>query len=54
MELANRKPIVLPTLRGVIGDWVYYSSLMTAKQVSEWILSAKEIREAKSLDEIAQ
>ena len=46
--------LVLPTIRGVIGDWVYYSSVLTAQQVSEWIEPAKEIREATSLDEVLQ
>jgi DNA sulfur modification protein DndB len=46
--------MVLPCLRGVIGDWVYYSSLMTAKQVSEWVIEAKKIREAATLDEELQ
>ena len=46
--------MVLPCLRGVIGDWVYYSTVMTAKQVAEWIMPAKDIREAKILDEVLQ
>lgn len=46
--------LILPCLRGVIGDWVYYSSLMTASQINDWILTAKDIREAKSLDEELQ
>jgi DNA sulfur modification protein DndB len=53
MEL-TKKTIVLPALRGILGDWVYYSSLMSASQVSEWIQPAKDIREAKSLDEVLQ
>ena len=46
--------LILPCLRGVIGDWVYYSSLMTASQIYDWIQTAKDIREAKSLDEELQ
>jgi DNA sulfur modification protein DndB len=46
--------LILPCLRGVIGDWIYYSTLMTAEQISKWIQTAKEIREAKSLDEELQ
>lgn len=46
--------LILPCLRGVIGDWVYYSSLMTAEQIYKWIQTAKDIREAKSLDEELQ
>lgn len=46
--------MVLPCLRGVIGNWVYYSSLMTAKQVAEWIIESKKIRESASIDEDLQ
>lgn len=46
--------LILPCLRGVVGDWVYYSTLMTAEQISTWIKTAKDIREAKSLDEELQ
>ena len=46
--------IALPCLRGVIGDWVYYSSLMTAEQIHQSVSTVKNIREAKSLDEILQ
>lgn len=49
-----KKKLVLPCLRGVIGDWVYYSSLMNGNQISEWIETAKEIREAKYLDDYLQ
>lgn len=46
--------LVLPCLRGVIGDWVYYSTLMSAQQIAEWVKPAKDIRESKKLDEILQ
>ncbi|WP_297332675.1 DGQHR domain-containing protein [Flavobacterium sp.] len=46
--------LALPCLRGVIGNWVYYSSLMTAKQISDSVSTVKEIREAESLDEVLQ
>jgi len=43
-----------PCLRGVIGDWVYYSALMSAKQIATRVITAKEIREAKALDDYLQ
>jgi DNA sulfur modification protein DndB len=46
--------IALPCLRGVIGNWIYYSSLMNAKQISETVSTVKEIREATNLDEVLQ
>lgn len=49
-----KSKMILPCLRGLMGDWVYYSTLMTAKQISQWIKPVKDIREAKSLDEVLQ
>jgi len=52
MKLKNK--ILLPAIRGLLGDWVYYNSIMSAKQISEWILPDKDIRENKLPDEILQ
>lgn len=46
--------MVLPSLRGALGDWVYYSTLMSAQQIAEWIEPAKDIRENEKLDEVLQ
>ena len=46
--------MILPCLRGVTGEWIYYTSLMNVSQINDWILSYKDIREAKSLDDILQ
>ncbi|WP_298486999.1 DGQHR domain-containing protein [uncultured Maribacter sp.] len=46
--------LAVPCLRGIIGDWVYYTSLMSAKQISDTVSTVKEIREAKTLDEVLQ
>lgn len=37
-----------------MGDWIYYSSFMTAEQISNWILQAKDIRESPTLNERIQ
>ena len=50
----KKQKLVLPCLRAVIGDWVYYSSIMSAQQVSDWVLPVKDIRESKELDEYLQ
>lgn len=42
------------SLRGVMGDWVYYSTLMSAQQISARVIPAMEIREAKALDDYLQ
>jgi DNA sulfur modification protein DndB len=54
MEITTKDKMVLPCLRGVIGGWVYYSSLMSARQINDWIETAKSIREAKTLDDYLQ
>ena len=50
----KEKTLALPCLRSVIGDWVYYSSVMTSKQLQDWVLPVKNIREAKALDDQLQ
>ncbi|MDB5124832.1 MAG: hypothetical protein JWP94_2961 [Mucilaginibacter sp.] len=50
----KQSKLILPCLRGVIGDWVYYSSVMSAQQVADWIVPVKDIRESKKLDEYLQ
>lgn len=49
-----KEKMYLPSLRGVLGKWVYYSTLMTAEQISTWVKPAKEIRESKILDDYLQ
>lgn len=44
----------VPCLRGVVGDWVYYSVIMNAEQIATRIMDSKEIREAKALDDYLQ
>jgi DNA sulfur modification protein DndB len=47
-------PWYAPCLRGVMGDWVYYSTLMSAQQIKAQVLKSKDIREAKGLDDYLQ
>lgn len=44
----------VPALRGALGDWVYYSTLMSAEQVSRHIVPSRQIREAKALGDFLQ
>jgi DNA sulfur modification protein DndB len=44
----------VPSLRGVLGNWVIYPSLMTAKQISERVIKSKDIRESEVLDDYLQ
>jgi DNA sulfur modification protein DndB len=50
----KKEKLVLPCLRAVVGDWVYYSSVMTPKQIFDWVMPVKEIRESQRLDEYLQ
>lgn len=50
----KKEKLILPCLRAVVGDWVYYSSVMTPNQIYDWVLPVKEIRESKALDEYLQ
>ena len=44
----------VPSLRGVLGNWVIYPSLMSAKQISERVIKSKDIRESEVLDDYLQ
>lgn len=44
----------IPSLRGALGSWVYYSALVKAEKISERIKASHEIREAKGLDDFLQ
>lgn len=46
--------LVLPCLRFVLGDWVIYSSAMSAGQINERITTDKKYRENPELDNILQ
>ncbi|MBE7417372.1 MAG: DGQHR domain-containing protein [Ideonella sp.] len=44
----------LPALRGRLGDWAFYSVLMTLKQVAEKVNYAKEVHNSVKLSELIQ
>ncbi len=46
--------LFLPSLRGYIGDWVYYSCIMKIKDASSRITFAKELHKSKNLSELIQ
>jgi DNA sulfur modification protein DndB len=46
--------IILPALRGVMGDWVYYSSLMNLKELSDRVTFASELHKSKKLSKMIQ
>lgn len=46
--------IILPALRGNIGDWVYYSCLMSFGELARRVDYAKEVHSSKSLSDMIQ
>ncbi|MYF30629.1 MAG: DGQHR domain-containing protein, partial [Gammaproteobacteria bacterium] len=48
------KEIVLPALRGVMGDWIYYSCLMDLGQLSARVRYAEEIHKNHALSDMIQ
>ena len=52
----KKKPeeIVLPALRGLMGDWVYYSCLMGLDEVGSRVNYAKEVHKNSALSDMIQ
>ena len=46
--------LYLPSLKGLIGDWVYYPCLMKLKDIAERVSIAEEIYPSKILNEMVQ
>ena len=46
--------LYLPSLRGLMGDWVYYPTLMKLKDIAERVGIAEEITQSKALSEMVQ
>lgn len=46
--------LVLPALRGVMGDWVYYSCLIDIRELSSRVRYAEDIHMSKKLSEMIQ
>ena len=44
----------VPCLRGKVGDWIYYSTLMRAEQLESRVDTSKNIRESDALDDFLQ
>lgn len=46
--------LTLPALRGVMGDWLYYTCLMTLEQVANRVRFAEELRPSRPLSALIQ
>ena len=54
MKKKELETIVLPALRGVMGDWVYYSCLMDLEELSARVHYAEKIHNNKALSDMIQ
>ena len=48
------KKLYLPSLRGIMGDWVYYPTLMKLKDIAERVTIAEEIYQSEVLSKMVQ
>ena len=48
------EPLVLPALRGIMGDWTYYSALVDFRQLATRVEFAEKIQPNKLLSEMIQ
>lgn len=54
MNQKRKKEIVLPALRGIMGNWVYYSCLMSIEEIAKRVSFADEIHNNKKLSDMIQ
>ena len=54
MTQTRLEPLILPALRGVMGNWVYYSCLMQLGELSARIRFADEVHTHQGLSEMIQ
>ena len=54
MTSKGHSQLILPALRGIMGDWVYYSSLLKARDLSERVRYAHEVHRHRKLSDMIQ
>ena len=54
MKKGRPKEIILPALRGVMGDWVYYCCLMDLRELSSRVDYARDIHKNVALSDMIQ
>ena len=54
MKKKNTGPTYLPALKGRIGKWAFYTTLMTLDEVNERIYLSDEIYQNKNLSDMVQ
>jgi DNA sulfur modification protein DndB len=50
----KHSPLVLPALRGSLGDWIYYSCLMPVSELGTRVKYAEEVHPDKALSQLIQ
>lgn len=54
MTKSQKKSLILPALRGIMGNWVYYSCLMSLDELSKRVDYAKDIHKNTHLSDMIQ
>lgn len=54
MNKTKQNELVLPALRGLMGNWVYYSCLMSLDEIANRVGYADEIHKSKELSDMIQ
>jgi len=54
MSTTKKQNLTLPALRGVIGNWVYYSCLVSLEEIAKRVQFADEIHKSKQLSGMIQ
>ena len=49
-----KEKLILPTLRAKMGDWIYYVTIMTFKEINNRVSMADEIHKNKGLKTLIQ
>lgn len=50
----NHGALIIPALRGTIGDWIYYSAVMRIGEIGDRIRYAEEVHTDKALSQLIQ
>ncbi len=48
------QPLLLPALRGTLGDWIYYACLMPIREIGDRVRYAEEVHPDKALSKLIQ
>ena len=50
--MTKKKELILPALRGIMGDWIYYSCLMSIDEIGSRVSFADDIHKNQKLSEM--